>query len=168
MAAVPGGDNDRRRADDPADAERLAAVATALADTVEATLPTWVQRAVQARVPLMTGELRAKAARAGEAAARDIGTAVRALLETDVDDQRENPLAVLRRAVRYPTEVLADAGVPPVERDAFAQRAFPDDVYALVPSTWADIDPSLHERGVVWGAAKAHVVLARRRREGLR
>ena len=40
---------------------------------------------------------------------------------------------------------------------------FPDDDYDLSPATFADIDESLHEPGLVWGAAKAHVVLTRRR-----
>lgn len=154
--------------DDPGDAERLAALATALADAVEAALPAWVQRSVEARVPLLTGELRAAAADAGRRAAEEVGPEVRALLTTDVDRQRTNPLAVLRRAVRYPTAVLQAAGVPPAPRDEFAERTFPDDVYDLAPATWSDLDPALQERGIVWGAAKAHVVLARRRREGKR
>ena len=65
-------------------------------------------------------------------------------------------------------QVLADAGVPPIVRDEFEERAFPDDVYGLAPASFADLDPALREPGLVWGAAKAHVVLARRRAEGLR
>ena len=85
-----------------------------------------------------------------------------------MDEQRTGPLAVIRTAVRYPTEVLAAAGVGPVQRDEFAERSFPDDVYDLAPASFADLDPALHEPGLVWGAAKAHVVLARRRAEGKR
>ena len=48
------------------------------------------------------------------------------------------------------------------------ERAFPDDVYDLAPASFADVDPALHEPGLVWGAAKAHVHLARRRRDGRR
>jgi hypothetical protein len=47
-------------------------------------------------------------------------------------------------------------------------RSFPDDVYDLTPASFADVDPALHEPGLVWGAAKAHVHLARRRRQGKR
>ena len=89
---------------------------------------------------------------------------VRHLLSLDVDAQRTNPLSVVRSAVRYPTEVLRSAGVPPVRRDEFAERAFPDDIYDLSPASFADVDPSLHEPGVVWGAAKAHIHLTRHRR----
>lgn len=154
--------------DDADDVARLEAVATALADAVEAALPGWVERAVASRAGIADAEVRAAATDAGRQAVADVGTQLRALLATDVDHQRANPLALLRNAVPYPTEVLDAAGIPPIARDAFAERAFPDDVYDLAPATWADIDPALQERGIVWGAAKAHVVLARRRREGKR
>ncbi len=91
---------------------------------------------------------------------------LRSLLATDVDAQRANPLAVLRGATRFAHAVLADTGVPAMPRDQFARRSFPDDVYGLVPATWSDIDPSLHELGITWGAAKAFVHKARRRAEG--
>lgn len=156
-------------ADNPADVAALDGVAAALADAIEAALPGWVQRCVADRAGLLDPGLRAATAVAGRRAATEVGAEVRALLATDVDDQRTNPLALLRAAVRYPTEVLLAAGVAPsTQRDDFAARAFPDDVYDLSPATWADVDASLHERGIVWGAAKAHVVLARRRREGKR
>jgi hypothetical protein len=154
--------------DNPEDSAALEAVATALADAVEAALPGWVERAVAARLALADQDVREATRDAGRRAAAEVGAEVRALLLTDVDDQRTNPLAALRRAVRYPTAVLAAAGVPPPERDEFATRAFPDDTYDLSPATWSDVDPELQERGIVWGAAKAHVVLARRRRENAR
>ena len=86
-------------------------------------------------------------------------------LGRDIDDQADTPLAILRGAVEYPTEVLRRAGVPPVERDEFARRSFPTDVYGLAPANLADVAPELAEPGLVWGAAKAHAHLARRRRE---
>jgi hypothetical protein len=135
-----------------------------LADAIERAIPRWVERCVL-RFAAGAGD---RAAEAGGRAAEDIGQRVRALLQADVDDQRSNPLAELRTAVRYPTEVLLDLGVAPVARDRFAESAFPDDVYDLTPATWSDVDPSLTEPGVVWGAAKAHVVLSRRRVEGRR
>jgi hypothetical protein len=161
------------RADDGADDRaQLEAIATALADAVELALPAWVERSVVARVEahrgVVDGATRAAAEAAGRRAVEDVGARVRALLATDVDEQRANPLALLRSAVRYPTEVLAAAEVPPVVRSPFDVDAFPDDAYGLSPATWGDLDPALHERGLVWGAAKAHVVLRRRRAEGLR
>lgn len=156
------------------DEDRLRAYADALASGVVAALGPWVEAAV-ARIagawdPALAADpaLVAAARAAGEQAAAEVGTEVRQALAADVDAQRASPLAVVRGAVRYPTEVLAAAGVPEVVRDEFAERAFPADRYGLAPATFADLDPSLHEPGLAWGAAKAHVVLARRRAEGLR
>ncbi|HMK10382.1 MAG TPA: hypothetical protein VK461_02240, partial [Acidimicrobiales bacterium] len=129
--------------------------AETLAAAVEAALPGWVERSV-ARVVAVSGrvmddDLRSAARAAGARARTEVGAAVRALLARDIDEQRTNPLSLLRGAVRYPTEVLRDAGVAVVaERDEFAQRAFPDDIYDLTPATWADIDPALQDPGITW------------------
>ena len=142
--------------------------AAALADAVETALPGWVQRCVRARAADAGIDVDARPALAGataEAARRardEVGAAVRALLGEDLDAQRTTPLALLRGAVSYPTEVLRAAGVPPVARDDFARDRFPGDPYDLTPATWADVDGSLVEPGIAWGAAKA---LAHRRRD---
>lgn len=158
--------------DDPADAEALAAYATALADAIDRAVTAWVERSVR-RVLADQGiavddDLAAAIAAAGESARADGVPRIRRLLSTDVDHQAGNPLAVLRDLVRYPTAVLRSAGARPVPRDDFAERNFPDDLYDLSPATFADVDPALHQPGLEWGAAKAHVHLARRRREGKR
>jgi hypothetical protein len=133
--------------------------ATALADAIEGALPAWVERSVARRLEAAFGavdpRLMAAAAEAGRLARDEVAPRVRALLATDVDEQRTTPLALLRGAVRYPTAVLHDAGVPPVERDRAQARLFPDDVYDLAPATFADVDPTLTEPGLAWGAAKA-------------
>ncbi len=158
--------------DDPADAAALARYASALADGVDALLPGWVERVVAERFAAagrpMTDDDRRRSRAAAAVARAEVGGQVRALLARDVDDQPTGPLALLRTAVRHPTRVLADGGIPPVARDEVARRLHPDDPYDLTPAAFADIAPELHEPGLVWGAAKAHVVLARRRREGLR
>ncbi|HEY9555380.1 MAG TPA: hypothetical protein VIR58_01530, partial [Acidimicrobiales bacterium] len=82
---------------------------------------------------------------------------------TDVDAQRSNPLALLRSAVPHLTAALRSLGVPAVERDVQAEQMFPDDLYDLTPAAYADIDQSVHEPGLIWGAAKAHVIIRRRR-----
>lgn len=137
----------------------LRARAEALARAVEAALPGWVERSVERLLVAFTGEadlaIMAEAREAGARARVEVGGRVRALLETDIDEQRANPLAVLRPAVAYPTDVLRRTGVPPVVRDGFAEARFPDDVYDLTPASFADVDPSLHEPGLEWGAAKA-------------
>ncbi len=153
-----------------ADEARFAEISGQLADAVDEVLPAWIERLIQIRVREWSGhvsaEVAAGAVTAGAAARAETMPELRALLEADVDAQRANPLAILRHATRFAHAVLADLGVPAMPRDHFAERAFPDDRYGLVPATWADVDPSLHEIGVTWGAAKAYVHMARRRREG--
>ena len=90
------------------------------------------------------------------------------LLATDVDDQRTNPLSLFRAAVAAPTAWLSAAGVPATRSDRFTGDLFPDDTYGLGPATWSDIDPRLHEPGLIWGAWKAMTILRRRSDEGLR
>ncbi|HEX2272900.1 MAG TPA: hypothetical protein VHG90_03390 [Acidimicrobiales bacterium] len=144
--------------------------ATALADAIEAALPGWVERSVARTAEGYFGQVdphvMAAAVEAGRRARDDVGPRVRALLEADIDDQRTTPLSLLRGAVRYPTGVLRDAGVPPVERDKIQTRLFPDDVYDLAPATFADVHPSLAEVGLAWGAAKAFVHLQRHGKGG--
>jgi len=148
----------------PDDERALARYARDLADAIELVLATWVVRCVQRRLDPVPADVLAAAHAAGRRARDDVLPDVRALLEADIDEQRTTPLAILRGAVRYPTAVLREAGVPEVRRDEFAVPAFPDDVYDLAPATFDDVDPSLHEPGLVWGAAKAHVHLQRHKR----
>jgi len=91
-----------------------------------------------------------------------------ALLDTDVDEQRGNPLAVLRQHVSVQTAILVELGAAPVSRDPFDERVAPDDLFDLGPANWADVHPALAEPGLVWGAWKAATILQRRRDEGMR
>jgi hypothetical protein len=137
----------------------------ALADAIEATLPAWVERSVQRRLEdagrRPSPEVREAAAAAGRQAVAEVAVAVRALLEADIDEQATTPLALLRAAVRFPTSVLEEAGVPHVARDEVQERLLPDDVYDLAPASFADVDPMLAEPGLVWGAAKAYAHIQR-------
>jgi hypothetical protein len=143
-----------------------------LLEAAVSAVPAWVARSVE-RVLRSQGivpgpDVQAATLDAAGQAQRSIASELGALLDRDVDEQRENPLAVLRRAVRYPTAVLREAGATPVRRDEVQERLLPDDVYDLSPATWRDVDPALHEPGITWGAWKAMTVLERRRAEGLR
>lgn len=137
----------------------------ALAEAIEAALPGWVERSVGRRLADagVTPDLEtlAAAADAGRAAAAEVGAAVRVLLDADIDEQPTTPLSLVRGAVRYPTAVLRQAGVPPVVRDEVQERLLPDDLYDLAPATFADVDPALAEPGLMWGVAKAHLHLQR-------
>lgn len=160
---MDGDAGDRRAPDHPA---------AALLDAVADALGPWMHRCVErvaheqlGEVPeMLTAQARASVEEARPAVLGELAE----LLAADVDEQRSNPLSVLRGAVRVPTAVLAAHGVAPRRRDAFREQAFPDDLYDLSPATWSDVDPSLHEPGLVWGAWKAKTVLDRRRQEGRR
>lgn len=167
--------------------------ARALADAIEGALAGWVLRCVRDAAvaagadpaqfdpaqfdpatvasgpesnPGDLAGLAVRARQAGEQARRDIAPRVRQLLEQDIDSQPANPLQVLRGAVRYPTEVLIEAGISPPQRDADQQRLLPEDPYDLAPARFADIDPALADLGIAWGAAKAYEHLRRRSRTG--
>lgn len=61
----------------------------------------------------------------------------------------------MRSAVREPTAVLGEIGIPAVVRDEFEERSFPGDTYGLAPRTFADLDDALGPEQLVWGLAKA-------------
>ena len=98
----------------------------------------------------------------------DLLARLEALLATDVDQQRTNPLSLFRSAVAEASTMLGRHGVPEPATDAFAAEHFPDDPYRLGPASWSDIDEALHTPGLTWGAWKAMTVLQRRRDEGRR
>lgn len=140
-------------------AEGLTAAADALADAVEVAVPAWVERLVTGTLEWQgigaTDDIRRAAVAAGEAARESVDRKLRTLLAADIDAQATTPLSILRAAVSFPTEVLRGAGAQVVRRDPYAVEAFPDDAFALTPASLADIDPSLVELGIAWGAAKA-------------
>jgi hypothetical protein len=144
---------------------RLAELADALVDGLVAALPGWVEQCVSRVADAWSGdptgdtvEVSAKQlAEAGRQAADEVEERLRALLTADVDEQWTGPLAVLRDAIRFPTDLLRAAGVPPVDRDGEAIRMFPDDPYDLTPSSFAEVHPDLQGPGLAWGAAKAFV-----------
>ena len=84
------------------------------------------------------------ASAAGPSAARRVGDRLAALLAVDPAEQRATPLEIVRTVYVEPTEILVAAGVPPVVRDPFDERAWPEDRYDLVPRTLGDLgDPDL-------------------------
>jgi hypothetical protein len=138
--------------------DRLAELGEALAEEVSAAVPEWVLRCVETRLPRSAPGRDAIMAEAGVAAARarqEVAEKLHALLAVDVDAQRSTPLAVVRAAVAYPTEVLRRAQVPPVPRDPFVSERFPDDPYGLTPASLQAMDPALGDLAIAWGAAKA-------------
>lgn len=157
--------------DAPPDPEaQLGIYAATLAAAVDAALVGWVRRCVEgvavAQGVLLDDAATAALTAAGERARTEVGAAVADLLTADLDEQRTTPLTILRAAVSYPTDVLLGLGATPVERDDFARRAFPEDLFGLSPASFADVDPALQDPGIAWGAAKAFVHRQRRLRRG--
>lgn len=154
------------------DRGQLDEIPAQLLDVFERVIPGWLERCVVDTAVAQLGHcpesLAAAAAEMARVGAPEVVARLEALLAVDVDQQRGAPLAVVREATVMPGAVLAEAGVPAPERDEFDQRAFPGDVYGLSPASWSDVDPALHEPGIMWGAWKASTVLRRRRSEGLR
>lgn len=145
-----------------ADESLFAELSDALASAAVAAIGPWVEAAVAARSD-DDGSLHPVARQAGEQATDELGEELRVLLATDIDEQRTNPLAVLRGAVPYVTAVLRSAGVPPVARDRDAVALHPDDQYDVTPGAFIDFGEDVHEAGIRWGAGKAHLHLSRRR-----
>jgi hypothetical protein len=122
-----------------------------LADAIVAAVPGWIDRILGTR-----------SSDAGRAAATALDGPLHELLAADVDAQRTNPLALVRAiATPHATQALRQAGVEPPRRSGFDAEHFPDDAYGLGPMTWRDIDESLHEPGILWGAIKAAAHRAR-------
>ena len=156
----------------PNDERRYREISDALVETVASVVPGWIERSIVERLRSWSGhvsaELAAEAVTAGEAARDDVVPRLQRLVHTDIDEQGTNPLALLRDATRHAHVVLEEAGMPSMPRDQFARNSFPEDVYGLVPASWDEIDPSLQEVGLTWGAAKAYLFKERRRAEGKR
>jgi hypothetical protein len=161
---------DAAREDEARALARLDETGAAIVAGVERQVPGWARAQVErlldawGRAPA-DARIRAEAqsAEAGAAAARRIVAELRALFAVDPAQQRATPLEVVRTAYLEPTAVLAAAGVPPIVRDEFDERAWPDDVYGLVPRTLGDLgDPELAPLHLAWGMAKATVIRARR------
>ncbi len=150
--------------DDLATIDRYAAE---LVTAVDEALAPWLEAAIEQRHPgPVTSELAAAAADAGRRARGDVTPRLRDLLALDIDEQWTNPLSIIRSAVVHANEILANAGVPTVNRDRHDVRINPDDVYAIAPAAFADLGPRVHDAGLVWGAAKAHLHLKRHKARG--
>ena len=147
---------------------RLDEASAALVEGVGRAVPGWVAAAADS-ILLAWGELEpdrrsevvAAAREAGERAAARVAAELSGLLALDPAEQRATPLEIIRTAVVEPTAVLAAAGLPDVVRDAFDERAWPDDRFGLVPRTLRDVDADLAAVHFAWGVAKAAVLRAR-------
>lgn len=134
----------------------------ALMSAVEAAAPAWIR----GRLVEIAGDASVDIDAVVDHVVAEMTRELFGLLCCDVDQQKDNPLHVLRRATRSASQALLVAGVVPPVRDEFEVRAMPDDLYAIGPLTWRDLSDDVHEAGITWGAWKAATVLTRRRNEG--
>lgn len=147
---------------------RVDAYSARLLESVTAVVVPWARRLVDERLvsdglmESVSQEARRSAVAETERLAVD---GLSELLKLDAEQQRTNPLTVLRSATIPLGRFLSSVGATPVARDEFDRRSLPDDVFGLAPATWADIDPSLVEPGLEWGAWKAATIISRRRNE---
>lgn len=140
--------------------------AASLLNSLDLHLVAWIERVASSRLPdewspQQRAALEPAIREVAEATRGEIVATLRDLFSLDVDDQRAGPLAILRSGVGPANRLLAASGVPPIDRDPVTASMFPDDLYGLGPANFDDIDPSLHDAGLIWGAAKAHVMLIR-------
>lgn len=136
---------------------------------IDATAP-WITSRVQAiasaSVDVNSPEFQTALAEVARRTYRVVQEGLYALLVTDVDAQKSNPLHLVRESTTSATELLRMLAVPPARRDEFEERAMPNDVYAIGPLTWRDLSDDVHDAGISWGAWKAATILMRRRAEG--
>jgi hypothetical protein len=132
--------------------DQFAATGAELLRAVIDALPGWIT-ACLARFGIVVDQ---QSLATAEAQARSLIEAPLAnLLSARVDAQRSTPLAIIRTAVAVPTALLALAGLQPVARDPFDERAFPDDLYAIAPATWSDLGEEVGDAGLRWSVNKA-------------
>ncbi len=153
----------------PDDEAKLVLLAAELAVGIETHFEVWLLAAAASLLPAGSDPAAAKQVleTVGEVANRVVRE-VSSLLSTDIDQQRANPLAVVRASLGPVGDALAAAGAPAPVRDPFDKRIHPTDIYDLGPASFGEIHPDLHLPGLLWGAAKAHVHLARRAMAGQR
>lgn len=158
---------------EPDDEERgrelMVAGAAAILAGVDAGAAAWVETRVR-RVADAWGRLSdddydavlRSARAAGAAGAARVHDALEELFATDPAVQRSTPLEILRSLRREATAVLADAGIPSIERDPFEARAFPDDIYGIVLLSANELgDDELGAALVAWGLGKSRVLRSR-------
>ena len=160
--------------DDPTQVEArgrqlMADAEEAILRGVERLGPQWVDRTVRSVLDrandvddVTRSAALANTAAAGRAATDRVLAALRALFSVDPAAQHATPLEIVRSLRREPTQLLAEAGISPVDRDQYETRSFPDDVYGIVPRSLAELgDDELGHQMLAWGIGKTTVLRAR-------
>jgi hypothetical protein len=122
----------------------------------------WLDAVVESRVS--NAALTADLADTLDDIAIAVDRSIAELINADADEPLSGPLERIRREVEPLNDAFDRLGVPPPHRDAVDVRMRPADRHALGPMTFRDLGDDVHEAGITWGAAKAHLHLQRRRR----
>lgn len=118
----------------------------------------WLIRELTIRVGSIDDDL----ARAIEESAEEVERAIAELVAADVDEPLSGPLERIRRSVAPLNAELDQRGVQPPTRNRLDQQMSPRDHHELGPMTFRDLSDAVHDAGITWGAAKAHLHLRRR------
>ncbi|GBD84160.1 hypothetical protein BMS3Abin02_00548 [bacterium BMS3Abin02] len=84
------------------------------------------------------------------------------LVATPFPEQRSGPLELFQEAMRFPSDVLASAGLPEPPRDETAVEALPGDIYDLAPVSSQLLGEEVWHAHLAWGAAKARAMTPNR------
>lgn len=140
--------------------------------------PDWVSRCVESRIlQVSTGTGRGlpfrddrwegvlrRGEEEGFAASRYVAHELRRLVASDVRSSI-TPLTIVRSAIRYPTQVLREAGITTVQPTPLTRTdAQIDDPYGLSPATLAALHPLLPEVAWRWEASRTAVLEERAQR----
>ncbi|MGQ0823500.1 MAG: hypothetical protein ACT4OX_00480 [Actinomycetota bacterium] len=119
----------------------------------------WVVGAVTRVAGVADAELVSDARAAGDAARDRVVAELRELFAQDPAEQRATPLEIVRSLRSEVTALLQSRGVKSVARDPFERRAFPDDEYAVVLKSLAELgDEELGPTLLAWGLGKSKVL----------
>lgn len=144
--------------DEPDDEAKYVAYGNRLVDAFAADIEPWLLAVVGDRVGVHDAQLRMKI----ETVAREVVRSITELVTADVDTPLSGPLERARRAVEPLNAALEERNVPLPSRDPIDSQMRPEDRYELGPMTFLDISEGVHQAGIAWGAAKAHLHMRRR------
>lgn len=137
----------------------------ALLTAIVEALPEWVSRVMTARAASLPeldfSTFEGQVAEVAREVIVEVRDSLTRLFALDVEEQRLNPLHVLRQRAEIVTTALARLGASPTSRDEFDSVSMPDDIYGIGPMTWRDLGDNVHDAGITWGAWKAAVIISR-------
>ena len=136
-----------------------ASTATPLRQAIAAAVRPWLESAVARRGVAADPEV----SELIEAVAAEVETSIAELVDADPDVPLSGPLERIRRTVVPVNEFLQRRDVPKPMRNTMDVEMHPEDLYDLGPMTFRDLGDEVHDAGITWGAAKAHLHLKRHR-----